>query len=334
MRYLWNLTLALALLMARPAASRSSLEEHQHVCGTQAPPLSKSTSRHRQLSAPRRAVARLSGGGERVARHKLASIGMPVNAWQEFCHSFILALAVACSTSGEMSSRHVQLAACHASMFIGLQFAHGSVSKSAFNPAVSLVLVVRGEMAIEEALGLSLIQVTATALAGVVCWLIHGALKYPTVANPDHAMGWLQGYLSEVFLTCSIVSVLFSARRRSEDEASDRPHIATGLVLFASIVGSGPISGGVFNPALGLGLLISKALLGGEFPIRLAALYTVGPLVGALLALGTSVIPVGETEALIPPSGSSLILSPPSADSRPAPSLESSTSSIVSPEGA
>ena len=60
--------------------------------------------------------------------------------------------------------------------------------------------------------------------------------------------------------------------------------LAMGFTFLAGFVTLGPISGGLFNPAVGLGLWLANGLTGGGFGLGSVLYYLIAPPVGALAA--------------------------------------------------
>ena len=89
-----------------------------------------------------------------------------------------------------------------------------------------------------------------------------------------------------------VTARLLAARRRPEPNVAATAKtagnsyfgIAIGFTVVASAFAAGPISGGAFNMAVGVGPLIVDAIFGGG-SISNILIYIAGPLLGGLLAL-------------------------------------------------
>lgn len=92
-----------------------------------------------------------------------------------------------------------------------------------------------------------------------------------------------KGVLAEVFGT--LLLVLFGAGIASRGDSLWTGSIAFGLILMGLIVILGPISGGHFNPAVSIGLLINKKIDWKNFLLYILAQFVGATIGGALLLL-------------------------------------------------
>jgi len=60
--------------------------------------------------------------------------------------------------------------------------------------------------------------------------------------------------------------------------------LAIGFTVMAGAFAGGAISGGAYNPAVGVGPMIVNSFRGGGLTPTLFSLYTIGPFLGAILA--------------------------------------------------
>lgn len=77
------------------------------------------------------------------------------------------------------------------------------------------------------------------------------ALK-PLPADPTITRGMLQSLWSETVLTCIFVSVILSAKYLNGAKDLFLNALVIGLTLFMCVTIGGGVSGGCFNPAVGL----------------------------------------------------------------------------------
>jgi aquaporin Z len=83
--------------------------------------------------------------------------------------------------------------------------------------------------------------------------------------------------------TIALALVVLNVATARETEGNSYFGLAIGFTVLAGAYAGGGISGGAFNPAVGLGPAIVAALVGGQ-PVGQVVYYIVGPLVGAALA--------------------------------------------------
>ena len=89
----------------------------------------------------------------------------------------------------------------------------------------------------------------------------------------------------EVLYTFALALVVLNSAVAVKTLGNSFYGLAIGFTIVVAAFAGGPISGGAFNPAVGLGPIIVDALLGGGTVANLW-IYLVGPLVGGALAAG------------------------------------------------
>ena len=159
----------------------------------------------------------------------------------------------------------------------------GSVSGAHLNPGVSLAFAMRGDFPWARVPGYIIVQfLGAMAATGLLILLIgkQGAagltLPGPGI-SPTTAMLW------EALLTCGLVSVILGS---SSGAQSVGPLAAIAVVSYIALAGmwGAPVSGASMNGARSLG----PAIVLGNFTAWWA--YLLGPLLGALIAVGIAYI--------------------------------------------
>jgi aquaporin Z len=90
--------------------------------------------------------------------------------------------------------------------------------------------------------------------------------------------------LAEVLGTFALTLVILHVATHPATEGNSYYGLAIGATVTAGAYAVGGVSGGAFNPAVGLGPIVVDALAGGGTWANLW-LYLVGPLGGALLAV-------------------------------------------------
>jgi len=148
----------------------------------------------------------------------------------------------------------------------------GEVSGGHFNPAVTLgVLIAEGRQNfvsnIPYAIAIICAQIVG-ATAGCLSTMYSqyylpnkgsftplqpgiAALK-PNSPNPTLKHGMLQSLWSEMILTCFFVSVILSAKYLNGAKDLFLNALVIGLTLFCCVTIGGDVSGGCYNPAVGL----------------------------------------------------------------------------------
>jgi aquaporin Z len=158
------------------------------------------------------------------------------------------------------------------------------VCAQSLSAAITLAHAMRLEMAWTASLLYVAAQLIGAVLAGLIAWL-EGSLSMPTA---DPAVTPLLALSAEAifsFALCLVhLDVLAAQKLRTGRRGNGFFGLAMGLIFHAGTVTVGEISGGVFNPAAGIGVWIASALTGGGLGIGGLMYYIVGPVMGACLA--------------------------------------------------
>ncbi len=147
----------------------------------------------------------------------------------------------------------------------------GPLSGAHFNPAVSLVLTLRGNLPRSELAPYVLVQLTGAA-AGA--WLVHGMFELPLLQFSGHARGGTGQWLAELVATAGLLLVIL------------RGPAAHVPALVAAWIGAAywfTASTSFANPAAVFGRMLSDTFA-GIAPIS-APGFVVAEVAGALLGL-------------------------------------------------
>jgi aquaporin Z len=125
-----------------------------------------------------------------------------------------------------------------------------------------------------------LVQIAGAIAASIAVWAITGRTFAPA---PGPGVMATAALLVEVLYTFSLALVVLNVATATATAGNSFYGLAIGFAIVVGAFAGGPISGGAFNPAVGIGPTIVHAMLGnGTFGH--VWLYIVGPLVGAVLA--------------------------------------------------
>lgn len=147
-----------------------------------------------------------------------------------------------------------------------------------FNPAVTLGSFLAGQLAAP----LALVFVAAQSAGATVGGVLGNALRSERVASCNPAnLG--KAFAAEAIFAGALVLVAQNVMGKHASSPNSYFALAIGFVVAAASLVVSPISGGVINPALGLGIDFSTlAVDRGTFDDLW--LYWLAPIVGALLA--------------------------------------------------
>lgn len=229
------------------------------------------------------------------ARELTDAMGTPIKpvpshveeAFAEFLGTFYLVLTIAfvCMAGTPPVLGCVGIACALMVMIYSL----GAVSGANFNPAVSLGLLIVGELPAKECVIYIFSQFLGAVVAMAVAWSIE--LDTKRIALIDEGPnGVAKGKTwaivgGEFFYTFLLVFVVLNVA--VADAKNQYYGLAIGFVIVAGAVAEGGISGGCFNPAVAFGLDVSALWMGGEtIKFGYSFLYMVVQFAAAALAAG------------------------------------------------
>jgi aquaporin Z len=157
----------------------------------------------------------------------------------------------------------------------------GAVSGAHLNPAVTFAFSLRGDFPWRRVPGYVLAQLAGATLACLFLWAVYGKLGSLGATEPGASVRDWQAMLTELVLTFGLVSTILGTASRSQN-VGHLSAVAVGGYIVVAGLWSSPISGASMNPARSF----APDLLLGNF--RHLWVYVVGPLFGALLAVGAA----------------------------------------------
>jgi len=123
------------------------------------------------------------------------------------------------------------------------------ISGDHYNPAVSLAMIIRGEISIMECLKYILSQCIG-AFAGAYSIILLGADTLSVVSNTDSMTSF---FMAEIIFTFLLVFVILNVATHPDTKNNQYYGLAIGLTVAAGAFSVGEISGAVFNPAVSFG---------------------------------------------------------------------------------
>lgn len=158
-------------------------------------------------------------------------------------------------------------------------FMGGHISGGHYNPAVSLAAMLRGALPASELIPYWITQVLAGVVAALLGNFIAGG-SVPIAPGADVSV--VGALLVEILYTFALALVVLNVATANGTKGNSFYGLAIGFTIVVAAIAGGGISGGAFNPAVGIGLSLGAMLAGtgGSW----IWLYIVGPLVGGALA--------------------------------------------------
>jgi aquaporin Z len=199
------------------------------------------------------------------------------NYLTEFIGTFFLVLTVGLTVLGESPMAPLAIGA---SLMV-MVYMGGHVSGGHYNPAVSLAVLLRGKMASTgEFVGYVVSQCLGAIAAALAVMAILGRTFAPAPAADASVGGAL---LVELLYTFALALVVLNSAASAKTHGNSFYGLAIGFTIVVAAFAGGPVSGGAFNPAVGIGPILMHAFA-GEGGFGNLWLYIVGPLLGGALA--------------------------------------------------
>lgn len=156
----------------------------------------------------------------------------------------------------------------------------GYISGGHYNPAVTLAAWMQKKVPAPQACYYMLAQLVGALVAVSAVYAISGDKM--TVA-PGHDVSFGIAWLVEIVFTFALVSVVLHTAVSKKTSGNSYYGLAIGLILMVGALAAGHISGGAFNPVVGLAPnLYDLGAIGQNFGN--ICLYLIAPFVGGGLA--------------------------------------------------
>jgi aquaporin Z len=193
----------------------------------------------------------------------------------EFIGTFFLVLTVGLVVLSEAPLGAVAIG----SVLMVMVYMGGHVSGAHYNPAVSLALGFAGKLEKRELLPYWGSQLAGAVAAALAVRAITGRTFAPAPGSDASA---LAAILVEILFTFALVLVVLHTATNPKTQGNSYYGLAIGFTVLAGAIAGGPISGGAFNPAVGVGPILVDTLA-GDGDMSDIFLYIVAPCVGGFL---------------------------------------------------
>jgi aquaporin Z len=152
-------------------------------------------------------------------------------------------------------------------------FSGGHISGGHFNPAVTLAVWLRGKLPLKDVIPYWIAQMLAGLVAALIVIQLFG--RVPVAA--EHIV--VKSLIVEFLFTFALAWVVLNTATSKGTLDNSFYGLAIGFTVVAGAVSVGGISGGAFNPAVGLGVVV----MGFESVSQLGV-YLVANLAGGAVA--------------------------------------------------
>jgi len=190
----------------------------------------------------------------------------------EFIGTFFLVFTVGMAVRG--GAEPVAAALAIGSSLMVMIFAGGHISGGHFNPAVTLAVTLRGKATSKDLIP----YWAAQLLAGFVAALLVNALFNGKPASPA-LHGTMPSLIVEFLFTFALAWVVLNTATAKGTSGNSFYGLAIGFTVVTGAIAVGGISGGAFNPAVGLGVFMM-----GLEKVQQLGVYFVADLAGGLAA--------------------------------------------------
>ena len=194
----------------------------------------------------------------------------------EFIGTFFLCLTIGLTVTLQFPLPALPIGAA----LMVMVYMGGPISGGHYNPAVSLAAYLGGGLPVAHLLPYMISQLLGALAAGVVTGVITGDIVSPMPSFDVH-----RGIpvLVEVLYTFALCLVVLNTAVSKRAAGNSYFGLAIGFTVMVGAAAGGSISGGAFNPAVGVGLGLIDGLMGGA-PMGHLWIYLAGPFVGGSLA--------------------------------------------------
>jgi aquaporin Z len=159
----------------------------------------------------------------------------------------------------------------------------GAISGAHLNPIVSLAFALRRDFPWDRFIGYVLAQLIGATLACLFLLAVFGNVAHLGATLPGPGYHDWQAVLMETALTATLVSVILGTASTAQNVGTIGALGVGGYIALAGLW-SAPVSGTSMNPARSFG----PALVSGDW--NSYWVYVLGPLAGALIAVGCAII--------------------------------------------
>lgn len=155
------------------------------------------------------------------------------------------------------------------------------ISGAHYNPVVTMAFLIRKDINLNNAFFYIFSQVLGSTLAALILFFLKDDVME---IQPNLSSSVYQILLSEILFTFLLVYVILNVATHPNLKGNSFYGFAIGLTVMAGAFSVGPISGGVFNPAVSIGPTLSQFFIGAGISKHYLWYYLIGPFLGSTLA--------------------------------------------------
>jgi aquaporin Z len=160
------------------------------------------------------------------------------------------------------------------------------VSGAQFNPAISICLLIKNRMRPLQTMGY-----VGSQFLGVFCavLLFYFMVGRTYVLMPQQNINILKPLAIEILFSFIVVLAYLKMKKASVEGflSPDKFFFLPGSALLVAGLAGASLSGGAFNPAIGLGPVLAEIFIKSGYPLSHCWIYGLGPLIGGIAAVIT-----------------------------------------------
>ena len=168
----------------------------------------------------------------------------------------------------------------------------GHVSGGHYNPAVTLACFLRGACGWIDVIPYWIAQIAGACGAAYLASFILPVLDGDAISNfavvapgADYTLQTPGPWIVEILFTFALALVVLNTATSLGTKGNSFYGLAIGFTVVVAAFSGGWISGGAFNPAIGIGPNLIRGTVGGEPAVlNNIVLYVAGPMIGGALA--------------------------------------------------
>ena len=195
----------------------------------------------------------------------------------EFTGTFVLVFTIGMVVVGAVEAAPIAIGC----VLMVMVYMGGHVSGAHYNPAVTVAAYVGRKMDRADVVPYVAAQILAAWSAATLVQLLTGGTFAPA---PGAGYGVIEAVIVEVVFTFVLVLVIMNVAMSEKTAGNSYFGLAIGFTVLAGAYAVGPVSGGAFNPAVGIGPIVVDALAANGSLADLW-IYVVAPVAGGLAAV-------------------------------------------------
>jgi aquaporin Z len=194
----------------------------------------------------------------------------------EFIGTFYLVLTIGLTVLGGTPFAPLAIGA---SLMV-MVFMGGHVSGAHYNPAVSVAVAMRKKLPWSEVPPYVAAQLAGALVAALV---VRALMGQTFTLAPAEGFGATKAVALEALYTFALALVVLNVATIQKTKGNSFYGLAIGFTIVVAAFAAGPLSGGAFNPAVGLGPMVVHSIF-ADGTLGDLWIYLVGPLLGAVAA--------------------------------------------------